>query len=109
VSTSFTKQRAEASSTALFTEKLPEIIKEMGLLESRSRLKEYVSMIIIGNCYVYGNNTKKVFRLPKEKNELYNYLEQDNSGKELVVDLSTVATCLYTTGSRWMYTHQKKH
>lgn len=114
MSTFLTKQKKEVSSTTLHIniKKLlaitRSVIKEMGLLESCSRFEKYVSKIIIGNCYVYGNKTKKVFRLPKERNELFSYLKQDNLEEGIVIKLSHVATCLYA-GNNQMYTLQHKH
>jgi len=83
-------------------------LKETGFLENRSRFKKYISKIIIGNCYIYGNKTKKVFRLPKERNELFSYLEQDNLEEEIIVKLSHVAICL-CVGNNQIYTLQHKH
>ena len=105
------KKQKKAVSTAHFCKKRLEIIKkaikEAGLLESRNMLEKYVTRIIYGNCYVYGNKTK-VLRLPEEKNELYSYLEEDNPEEEIVVDLSCIATCLFV-GKGQMYTLMKKH
>ena len=114
VCTFLTKQKKEASSVTLHINikrllaVTRNVLKEMGLLESRSRFKKYISKIIIGNCYVYGNKTKKVFRLPKERNELFSYLEQDNLEEEIVVKLSHVAICL-CVGNNQIYTLQHKH
>jgi hypothetical protein len=114
MSTFLTKQKKEASSTTLHVniKKLlavtRSVMKELGLLESCSRFEKYISKIIIGNCYVYGDKTKKVFRLPRERDELFDYLKQDNLEKEIVVKLSHVATCL-CVGNNQMYTLQHKH
>ena len=112
MSTSFKKQKAEVSSTALFTKKLPDlsksVIKEIGILESRSRLEEYISRLVIGICRVYVNKRTKVFRLPKERNELRSYLERNKFKKEIIVDIPPIAICLFADTQR-MYTWEKKH
>ena len=111
VSFCLTKSKKEVSNKTTYMNKLrainKNVLKETGRLESFSNIKKYISRIIIGNCYIYGNKMK-VFRLPEEKSELYSYLEEANPEKEILVDLSCVATCL-CVGKGQIYTLMKKH